>query len=473
MTLEHAIALDSFWSFWCGEVFEENAVFIEPLFVGLGRVDAFFHFLVGHDASFVHVDEEHAAGLESAFLHDGERVEIGDDADFRGHDDEVVLGDIVAARAQTIAVEHGADLAAIGEGDRGRAVPWLHHAGVELVEGLLVLIHHRVTLPWFGDHHHHRVDQVIAAEVHELEGVVEARRVGSVLDDDREDARDVAFEQVALAECLASLHEVGVAHHRVDFTVVGDEAVRVGARPTWEGVGRETGVHQREGRLEIRVVEIGEILRELAGREHALVDHRAGREIGDIVVVTAGERVRLVAVHIAELVRHFVVADPCGDAFANHIEFAFEVDGAGDVRAFLDEDLLDERFVAAGGFAEDFAACGDRAPAEEFLAFLMDDMFEHLHGGFALAGFGGNENEARAVGAFGWKLDALFGHFLAQKFVGHLDENAGAVTGGRIRAAGTAVVHLRVHRERLDDDVVRALAFEVGDESDAAAILLL
>ena len=103
----------------------------------------------------------------------------------------------------------------------------------------------------------------------------------------------------------------------------------------------------------------------------------------------------------------------------------------------------------------------------------MDDMFEHLHGGFALAGFGGNENEARAVGAFGWKLDALFGHFLAQEFVGNLDENAGAVTGGRIRSAGTAVVHLRVHRERLDDDIVRALAFEVGDESDAAAILLL
>ena len=397
LTLEHAIALDSFRSFRCRKVFEKNAIFIEPLFVGLGRVDAFFHFLVGHDASFVHVDEEHAAGLESAFLHDRERVEIGDHADFRGHDDEVVLRDIIAARAQTIAVEHGADLAAIGEGDRGRAVPWLHHAGVEFVEGFFVLIHHRVTLPWFGDHHHHRVDQIIAAEVHEFEGVVEARRVGSVLDDHREDARDVAFEEVALAECLASLHEVGVAHHRVDFAVVGYEAVRVGARPTWEGVGRETGVHQREGRLEIRVVEIGKILGELAGGEHALVDHRAGRKVGDIVVVTAGERVRLVAVHIAELVRHFVVADPCRDAFADHIEFAFEVDGAGDVRAFLDEDLLDERFVAAGGFAEDLAACGDRAPAEEFLAFLVDDMFEHLHGGFALAGFGRNENEAGAV----------------------------------------------------------------------------
>ena len=229
LTLEHAIAFDGFRCFWRGKILDENTVFIEPLFVGLGRVDAFFHFLIRHDASFVHVDEEHAAGLEPAFLHDGEWVEIGDDADFRSHDDEVVLRHIITARAETIAIEHGANLATIGEGDRGRAIPWLHHASVELVESFFVLIHHRVTLPRFGDHHHHRVDQIIAAEVHELEGVVEACRVGSVFDDDWENAGDVAVEKVALAECLTGLHEVGVAHDRVDFAVVGNEAVRVRA----------------------------------------------------------------------------------------------------------------------------------------------------------------------------------------------------------------------------------------------------
>ena len=110
---------------------------------------------------------------------------------------------------------------------------------------------------------------------------------------------DVVAELVALAERLAGLHEVRVAHHRVDLAVVGDEAVRVGARPTREGVGRETGVHQCQRRLEIRVVEVREILGELAGREHALVNHRAGGEIGDVVVVRAGKRVGLVAVDVA------------------------------------------------------------------------------------------------------------------------------------------------------------------------------
>ena len=75
-----------------------------------------------------------------------------------------------------------------------------------------------------------------------------------------------------------------------------------------------------------------------------------------------------------------------------------------------------------------------------------------------------------AVFALGWQLDALFRHFLAQELVRHLDENARAVAGGRIRAAGTAVVHLLVHRERFHDDVVRALALQMGDETDAAGV---
>jgi hypothetical protein len=45
-------------------------------------------------------------------------IEVRNDADFGGHDDKVVVGDVVAARAQAVAVEHGADLVAVREGDR-------------------------------------------------------------------------------------------------------------------------------------------------------------------------------------------------------------------------------------------------------------------------------------------------------------------------------------------------------------------
>ena len=42
------------------------------------------------------------------------------------------LGDEIARRAQAVAVERRADLAAVGEGDRGRAVPRLHQRGVDI-----------------------------------------------------------------------------------------------------------------------------------------------------------------------------------------------------------------------------------------------------------------------------------------------------------------------------------------------------
>ena len=470
LALEDALFLDGFRGFGGGKILERDAVVGEPLTIGLGGIDALFDFLVGDDAAFLHVHEEHLAGAQAAFFDDGHRVEIGNDTDFRGHDDEVVVGDIIAARAEAVAVEHGTDLLAVGEGDGGRAVPWLHHAGVEFVERLLVLIHHGVAFPRLGNHHHHGVDQVVAAVVHEFQGVVEARGVGAVLVDDREDVFDFRAEKVRLAERLAGLHEIGVAHDRVDLAVVGDEAVRMGARPAREGVGRETGVHQRQRRFVIRVEKIREIGGKLAGREHALVNHGSGGEAGDVVIVRAGEGVALVAVDVAELVRHLVVADPRADALADDVELALEGHRVGDVGAFADENLFDDRLVAAGGLAENFAPDRHGAPAEELLAFLADDEFEDLHGDLSHRGFRREKRTTRAVFAFRRELDAFFRHFPAQELVRHLGENARAVAGRRIRSAGTAVVHLFVHREGFHDDVMRALAFEMGDEADAAGI---
>ena len=103
----------------------------------LGR-DAALELVVGDDPLLGGVHEEHAAGLQASLGDDlvGRDVE---DAGLGGHDDAVVGGDVVAGRAQAVAVERGADAHAVGEGDRGRAVPRLHQAGVELVEGPLLL----------------------------------------------------------------------------------------------------------------------------------------------------------------------------------------------------------------------------------------------------------------------------------------------------------------------------------------------
>ena len=61
----------------------------------------------------------------------------------------------IARWAQAVAVERGADLAAVGEGNGGRAVPRLHQRGVVLVEGAALLVHQRIARPGLRDHHHH------------------------------------------------------------------------------------------------------------------------------------------------------------------------------------------------------------------------------------------------------------------------------------------------------------------------------
>ena len=174
---------------------------------------------------------------------------------------------------------------AIGEAHGGRAVPRLHQRGVVLVEGAAILIHQRVAGPGFGDQHHGRVRQRVAAAHQELERVVEAGGVGLAGIGDRPELADVGAEQRRRHRSLARRHPVDVAAHGVDFAVVADEAVGVRQPPGREGVGRKALVDERERGLEIRIVQVGVVGAELGGEEHALVDQRAAAHRHDVEVV--------------------------------------------------------------------------------------------------------------------------------------------------------------------------------------------
>ena len=69
------------------------------------------------------------------------------------------------------------------------------------------------------------------------------------------------------------------------------------------------------------------------------------------MVICAWERIPFVAMDVAELVGHLVVTDPSAYALADDVKLALEVHRVGDVGAFTDKDLLDNRFVAAGCFS--------------------------------------------------------------------------------------------------------------------------
>ena len=224
----------------------------------------------------IEIDEQHLAGLQAP---------LGDDllfrrrqhAHFGGEHDQAVVGDEIARRPQAVAVERRADLAAVGEGHRRRAVPRLHQRGVILVEVAPRLVHQRVAGPGLRDQHHHRMGERVAAAHQELERVVEAGGVGLAFVGDRPQLGDVGAEQFGIDARLPRRHPVDVAAQRVDLAVVGDHPVGMGEPPGREGVGGETLVDERERRLEARVEQVLVVARQLLDEHHALVDDGAAR----------------------------------------------------------------------------------------------------------------------------------------------------------------------------------------------------
>jgi len=154
------------------QVVDEVARLLNPAPVGLGRGELMLDLVVADDAALLQVDQQHLARLQAPLLDDA-LLRDRQHAGFRGHDDQVVVGHQITRRPQSVAIERGADLAAIGEGHRGGAVPRLHQRHVKFIEGAALFVHQRIAGPGFGDQHHHGVGQAVAAHHQEFQRVVE------------------------------------------------------------------------------------------------------------------------------------------------------------------------------------------------------------------------------------------------------------------------------------------------------------
>src|SRR5690606_25272258 len=77
------------------------------------------------------------------------------------------------------------------------------------------------------------------------------------------------------------------------------------------------------------------------------------------------------------------------------------------------------------------------------------------------------------VGARRRQLEPELCGLLAQEAIRHLDQDAGAVPGLGIAAAGPAVLEPLEHLDALVDQLVRLLAADVRHEPDAAGVSLL
>ena len=444
---------------------DRDQVLVDPVLVRLLGRDAVLDLLVGDDALLGQVDEEHPAGLQAALLDHLARRHV-EHADLRREDHVVVGGHPVAGRAEAVAIEHRADLDAVGEGDAGRAVPGLDEARVVGVERLLLGAHRVVVLPRLGHQHHHGVRQRPARLHEQFQHAVQAGRVAESFANDRQHLLQVVAEQLRGQHRLAGPHPVDVAAQRVDFAVVGDQVVRVRELPARERVGAEARVEQRQRARGPRVAQVGKVLTHLWRREHALVGQRAGGEARDVevpgVVDAAGADGRL-------------------EALPDDVQLALEGGHVGRVGAGREEHMVHHRLDRARRLAEAAVLGRHAAPAEEHLSFLADHHREDQLGERRGLRVGRAEDQADGIPTGSRQrgerlsdlgiVDGALRAFVLEQRVRNLDQDAGAIAGVRLGPGRAAMLHALERAKATVDEVVRGVSAQVREEPDATGIV--
>ena len=438
------------------EIVEVDDMFFVPFMVGVFRGDFMLDFVVVDDALFIRIDEEHLARFQAAFIEDVFRRDV-DDADFGTYDDPVVAGDIVAGRAQAVAVEHAADDRAVAEADSCRAVPLFEHEVMVAVEITFFIAHEGIPFPRFRNHHHHGVGQGVACHVQVFQAVVEHGRVAARIVDDGEDFFHIR-EEVRFRLAFTGVEPVDIALDSVDFPIVDDITVRMGPGPAGEGIGTETGMDEGHGCDEVQVRQVEEEVAQLHGRQHALVDDGLRRQAGDV-------EVRAVFLAFRD--------DGFFGQFADDVQFPFKVHLGLHGRVFADEDLQEMGTRLFGDIADQAFIDRDVAPAEDGQAFGADDVFKGFHLFLAERFIAVGKNHADAVFAFVGQGKAQDFTFTFKELVRNLDQDAGAVAAVGVGPFGTAVTEVFQDGQGIVDDAVGLLPFYIGNDTDATGIVFI
>jgi hypothetical protein len=439
------------WRLGGREIREPHAAPLDPLAIRLARHIVGLDLLVFDDASLFEVDEEDAPRLQAALLEHvlGRHIE---NTHLRSHHDETVLRHDPARGAKTVAVEDRADLAPIRERDRGGSVPGLHQEGVVFVVGAKLLAHLRVILPGLRDHHEDGLGKIPARQDQEFERAVELCRVARGLAHQGIELGEIVSKELRAQRPLARAHVVPVAPECVDLAVVGHVAEGLSEVPRAERVGAVARVHQREGRLHAGIVEIPVEGLDLARHQQTGEHEGAAREARNVEEARAP--VRGVLEHATD-----------------HVELALE-GVLLQTCAGRHEGLPYDRQPGARVAPDGARVVGNLAPPEHVLSLGVDQLLEEPHLTVAFERVLGEEDHARRVGPGRGQIDGEPLRLLAQKAVGKLDQDAGAIAGLRVAAAGAPVLEVHEHLDALVDQRVGRLAPDVRDEADSAGVVL-
>ncbi len=398
------------------------------------------------------VHYQHLARTDLAALHHLSRIEVHQTDLGAGHH-QPVAPHLVAAGAQPIAIHGGAGQHPISESERGGAVPRLQDALVVFVERLHAGIEVGILLPRLGDRHHRGVHHIAAGLDQELHGVVEAGRVAPFLPDDLLQSLDLRPKQRRRQHRLPHRHRVPVAPQRVDLSVVGQQAERLRQGPAWQRVGRVALVEDRDGALVFRIAKVGVERRELSSGQQRLVHDGATGQRAD---VEAGQRGLLGSpLHLPP----------------RQIQGALPGVLIGGERRPAHQHLSDDRTRAPGRGAQRRRIHRHLAPAQHRDAVFREHRLDHGDGrGQRLCGRG-QEEGADAEGKSRLKVESQPIGIAEEEPLRYLGQQPGAIAG-EVGGRGTAVRHARRGLDGHGDDFMGAPSGGIGDEADAAGIVL-
>ena len=432
-----------------GDVFQKNAVVVQPLVIGMFVGQPALYLVVEQNLPLLGIDHDDLARLQTPF-----RLDIGgrnvQHARLGGDDHQPVARDEITGRAQAVAVEHAARITAVGEDDGRRTVPGSHEDGVVFVKALQLLRERVLLVEALRNEHRQRMRQRHAAAQEKFERIVERRAVAHPRLDDRPEAALRIAGELGVEHRLARPHPEPVAADGVDLAVVPDQPEGLREAPRREGIGRKTRMHQSDGARKVGALQIGEVVAQLAGGEHPLVDDRPGRETDDVAAL---------------LVADGGAGQPELDPLADDVEQLFEPLA---VVAPHDEKLPDDGLRRRGVGAEDRTVNGNVARRRQTKPLLLDDLRHQLHEKLLVGAVARQEDHADAVTPF-------LGHGNAvqqNEFMGNLHQNTRAVAGLVVRAFGSAVRHMLEDAQPLFDDRMVFVSVDVDDESDAAGVML-
>ena len=115
---------------------------------------------------------------------------------------------------------------------------------------------------------------------------------------------------------------------------------------------------------------------------------------------------------------------------------------------------------------------GNIAPEEQRDAFFDATILEDAHSFGDAVFIGGEEEHGHTVIALIGQQAAALLRFLAEEAVRDLQQDAGAIACVALEANAAAVLQVHEHGERIVHHLVGTYAFDVGERTDAACIML-